>query len=56
LPEHYAQSWVDKGRLRVLAPAGFGYQAPFALIVRRGRSKEPLIQKFRDTLKAHLGR
>jgi DNA-binding transcriptional LysR family regulator len=56
LPEHYAQAWVDKGRLRALAPAGFGYQAPFALIVRRGRSKEPLVQKFRDTLKEHLGR
>jgi len=56
LPEHYAQAWVDKGRLRALAPAGFGYQAPFALIVRRGRSKEPLIQKFRDTLKGHLGK
>ncbi len=31
LPEHYAQAWVDKGRLRALAPAAFGYQAPFAV-------------------------
>ena len=29
LPEHYAQPWVDQGRLRVLLPATFGYQAPF---------------------------
>ncbi len=51
LPEHYAQAWVDKGDLRVLLPATFGYQAPFSMIVRRGRSREPLIQTFRDLLK-----
>lgn len=54
LPEHFAQAWVDQGRLRPLAPAAFGYQAPFSLIVRRGRSKELLVQKFRETLKLHL--
>ncbi|BBP60875.1 LysR family transcriptional regulator [Pseudomonas sp. St316] len=54
LPEHYAQAWVDKGDLRVLLPATFGYQAPFSMIVRRGRSREPLIQTFRDLLKAQL--
>lgn len=54
LPEHYAQPWVDQGRLRVLLPATFGYQAPFSLILRRGRSREPLIQTFRDLLKAQL--
>jgi DNA-binding transcriptional LysR family regulator len=45
---------VDKGDLRVLSPATFGYQAPFSLIIRRGRSREPLIQTFRDRLKAQL--
>jgi DNA-binding transcriptional LysR family regulator len=54
LPEHYAQSWVDSGHLRVLLPATFGYQAPFSMILRRGRSREPLIQTFRDLLKAQL--
>jgi DNA-binding transcriptional LysR family regulator len=54
LPEHYAQAWADKGDLRVLLPATFGYQAPFSMIVRRGRSREPLIQTFRDLLKAQL--
>jgi DNA-binding transcriptional LysR family regulator len=54
LPEHYAQAWVDKGDLRVLLPATFGYQAPFSMIMRRGRSREPLIQTFRDLLKAQL--
>ncbi|WPP01202.1 LysR family transcriptional regulator [Pseudomonas sp. HR96] len=54
LPEHYAQSWADKGDLRVLSPATFGYQAPFSMIVRRGRSREPLIQTFRDLLKSQV--
>jgi LysR family transcriptional regulator, transcriptional activator for bauABCD operon len=54
LPEHYAQPWVEQGRLRVLLPSTFGYQAPFSLILRRGRSREALIQAFRDLLKAQL--
>lgn len=55
LPEHHAQPWVDRGRLKVLLPGTFGYQAPFALALRRGRAREPLIQSFRDRLKAELG-
>ncbi|WP_028238588.1 LysR family transcriptional regulator [Stutzerimonas azotifigens] len=51
LPEHYAQPWADQGRLKVLLPATFGYQAPFTLIYRRGRTREPLIQAFRDLLR-----
>lgn len=54
LPEHYAQPWVDAGRLRVLLPATFGYQAPFSLILRRGRAREPLLQTFRDRLRAQM--
>ncbi|SDI81284.1 DNA-binding transcriptional regulator, LysR family [Pseudomonas flavescens] len=54
LPEHHAQQWVDQKRLKVLLPTTFGYQAPFTLALRRGRSREPLIQSFRDRLKAQL--
>ncbi len=54
LPEHYAQHWVEQNQLRVLSPATFGYQAPFSLILRRGRTREPLIQTFRDLLKTQL--
>ncbi|WP_233858588.1 LysR family transcriptional regulator [Paraburkholderia sp. HD33-4] len=54
LPEHFAQRWVEEGRLRALSPAAFGFQAPFTSVVRRGRLKEPLIQKFRDILKRQL--
>lgn len=54
LPEHYAQQWAEQKRLKVLLPTTFGYQAPFTLALRRGRSREPLIQSFRDRLKAQL--
>ena len=48
--------WVEQGRLRALLPATFGYQAPFSLILRRGRSREPLIQNFRDLLRTQPGK
>ncbi|MBH9344906.1 LysR family transcriptional regulator [Pseudomonas aeruginosa] len=54
LPEHYAHPWVEQGRLRALLPATFGYQAPFSLILRRGRSREPLIQAFRAQLRTQM--
>ncbi|KTT54658.1 LysR family transcriptional regulator [Pseudomonas oryzihabitans] len=54
LPEHYVHAWVDQGRLKALQPATFGYQAPFSLISRRGRGKEPLIQSFQRILKAQM--
>lgn len=54
LPEHYAQAWVEQGRLRALLPATFGYQAPFSLIVRRGRLREPMIIAVRDLLRSQL--
>ncbi|WP_462378823.1 LysR family transcriptional regulator [Pseudomonas sp. Marseille-QA0892] len=54
LPEHYAASWVEQGRLRAMQRASFGYQAPFSMIVRRGRSREPLIQSFRDLVRCSV--
>ncbi|GAB3629687.1 LysR family transcriptional regulator [Pandoraea terrae] len=54
LPEHFAQPWVEQGRLRALIPATYGYQAPFSLALRRGRAKDPLVQKFREMLKRQL--
>jgi LysR family transcriptional regulator, transcriptional activator for bauABCD operon len=54
LPEHYAQHWVDQGRLRPLLPASFGYQAPFSLIYRRGRAREPLVLTFRELVRTSV--
>jgi DNA-binding transcriptional LysR family regulator len=56
LPEHYAQFWVNQHRLRPLLPTSFGYLAPFSLIFRRGRTREPLIQAVRDLLQAQLNK
>ncbi|WP_221800899.1 LysR family transcriptional regulator [Oceanobacter mangrovi] len=50
LPEHYSQNFVQDGRLRPLLPSEFGYQAPFSLICRRGRSRELFIRTMRDLL------
>lgn len=50
LPEHYAQSWVDQGRLKVLLPSEFGYQSQFSLVLRRGRSRELPLQAMRELL------
>jgi DNA-binding transcriptional LysR family regulator len=50
LPEHYAQYWVEKKRLKVLLPSTFGYHAPFSLIIRRGRVKETFIREFKNAI------
>lgn len=50
LPEHYAQSWVEQGRLKVLLPSEFGYQSQFSLVLRRGRSRELPLQAMRELL------
>lgn len=50
LPEHYAQNLVNANQLRPLIPSEFGYQAPFSLICKRGRSKELFIRTMRELL------
>ncbi|BFM48652.1 LysR family transcriptional regulator [Marinomonas sp. THO17] len=55
LPEHYAQSFVKEGRLIPLLPSEFGYQAPFSMIFRRGRSREIFIQLMRELLIKQTG-
>lgn len=50
LPEHYAQHLVLANKLKPLLPSEFGYQAPFSLIFKRGRSKELFIRTMRELL------
>jgi DNA-binding transcriptional LysR family regulator len=52
LPDHLAQRWVDEQRLKVLRPDTFGYTAEFSLIVKNGRSREPLIQALKTGMSA----
>jgi len=51
LPEHLAERWVRTGQLRQLLPGTCGYAADFSAIVRRGRTREPLIQTLRERIK-----
>ncbi len=55
LPEHYAEHWVDRGRLRAILPTSFGYQAPFSLIYRRGRAREQMVLTFREYVRTSMG-
>jgi len=50
LPEHYAQPWVERGKLRPLCKTAFSYQSPFFLMLRKSRIREPLIQAFKTIL------
>ncbi|MCY1356020.1 hypothetical protein D9M69_424590 [compost metagenome] len=36
-------------------PGNFGYRAEFSLIVKNGRSREPLIQAFREEIDSVFG-
>ncbi|EPK5790041.1 LysR family transcriptional regulator [Pseudomonas aeruginosa] len=55
LPDHLARRWEDEGRLLRLLPEHFGYTAEFSLIIKNGRSREPLIQAFRDEIDVIFG-
>jgi len=50
LPEHYAKPWVEQDKLHALCPTAFGYRSPFFLMVRKSRTREPMIQAFRTAL------
>lgn len=55
LPDHLAKRWEEEGRLLRIMPEHFGYTAEFSLIVKNGRSREPLIQAFRDEIDKAFG-
>lgn len=55
LPDHLAKRWEDEGRLLRIIPDNFGYKAEFSLIVKNGRSREPLIQAFREEINSAFG-
>lgn len=55
LPDHLARRWEEEGRLLRILPEEFGYSAEFSLIVKNGRSREPLIQAFREEIDSVFG-
>ncbi len=52
LPEHYAETFVSKGKMRVLLPETFEYVCQFSAIVRRSPPPSRVAQTLLDALVA----
>ena len=50
LPEHYAAGWQAARLVRSLLPEELAYEAPFALITRRGSAPVAVVRQFVDDL------
>ncbi len=50
LPTHYAQQWVEAGRMRPLLPHRYAFLSQFHLIARRTSAVSPLVELFADCL------
>ncbi len=50
LPEHYAQRWVNEGRLIALRPEVFAYAIDYHTITRSGRRPNRVLDTFLDGL------
>ena len=50
LPQHYAQGFVDEGRMRTLLPLEFQYVCEFSVIARRSARPNRVAQEFLDLL------
>ncbi|HJV24079.1 MAG TPA: LysR family transcriptional regulator [Aromatoleum sp.] len=51
LPLHYAQRWVDSGRMRRLRPQSLETRWPFTVVTRRGMAMPALLRAFIDGLR-----
>lgn len=52
LPTHYAQPWVDRGRLRPIRPDSLSFEAQFECIVRQGLEQKPAVSRLQELLLA----
>jgi len=43
LPFHFAQQWIDQGRMRALAPNDYHFATNFAVITRKGRRHNSIL-------------
>lgn len=50
LPDHYAQQWLQQGRLRVLKPAECFYEISLAAVTRKGRRPHLVLESFLEAL------
>ncbi|WP_413793913.1 MULTISPECIES: LysR family transcriptional regulator [unclassified Pseudomonas] len=52
LPDHYANLWVQQGRLRALKPAARFYDLSLASVTRKGRRPHLVLESFLESLAA----
>ena len=50
LPIHYAQRWVNEGRMRALLPDELNYKTAYAIITRKGARSNLVVKTFIDQL------
>jgi len=54
LPEHYAERWVQQGRLRRLLPEAFSHDVAFKILVLRGKRRTRVVEALvEELLSAH---
>lgn len=51
LPDHYAQRWVETGRLRAISPQSITYRCTFDLVTRRDRAPSRIIDSLLRVLR-----
>ncbi|MCW0181593.1 MAG: LysR family transcriptional regulator [Zavarzinia sp.] len=50
LPTHYAQLWVDQGRMRALRPDDYRYVTEFRIVTRKGGRPNLILKTYLDLL------
>ncbi|MDR3100080.1 MAG: LysR family transcriptional regulator, partial [Paraburkholderia sp.] len=50
LPEHHAQSFEQRGLIRVLGRTAFGFDVPLHLAIKRGAADKPIVRAFCEDL------
>lgn len=50
LPTHFAQRWIEHGKMKKLDPGGFGYETSYYSITRRGRPPNMVLERFIEEL------
>ena len=50
LPDHYAARWVEQGQLRPLLPDRYHYDIPLAVVTRKGRRPNLILERFLEEL------
>ncbi|MCY1359898.1 pca operon transcription factor PcaQ [compost metagenome] len=50
LPDHYAATWVEKGLMAPLSPERLFFDAKLAVVTRKGRRQNLILERFLDSL------